>query len=135
MLFRGGTRTRQRSRIARAKVSIRSGLGPHSRYAARACAQLHLAESAARPGARDRYRDDREGIPLGAEFGTAAPRGYGSGSAEDEAHHTKRQGMLHGPVGSEARSQVAARDAVDDAIGRREQEEPVGHRLAPGWKD
>src|SRR5438128_2381007 len=49
-----------------------------------------------------------------------------------DAHEPKYQGVPHRATGSEPRHEVAGRDAIDDAIPHREQEERVRHRL-PEW--
>ena len=75
------------------------------------------------------------GYQWGSEGGPAVPGRNGTQNAYGKAHDAERQSMLHGPIGREPRCEVAARDAKDDAIGRRKQEERIAHRLAPRRED
>src|SRR5712692_5757651 len=64
-----------------------------------ACAQLHHAEFAARPGLRHRQHHEREWIPVGPEGRSLVPRHRGAHDAHDKAHEAAHQGVLHGPIG------------------------------------
>jgi hypothetical protein len=65
------------------------------------------------------------------------PRRYSADNAYDKAYAAAHQGVLHRPIGREARNDVAAGDAVDDAIGGGKHEERVAHRrlLPQGRED
>jgi len=65
------------------------------------------------------------------------PRRDNADDAYEKAYGAAHQGVLHGPIGREARNEVGAGDAVDDAIGGGEQEERVAHRrlLPQGRED
>jgi hypothetical protein len=94
-----------------------------------------LAEDlAAHPGAWYRGDDKGKRVPFGTERRSAIPGGYRTRRAQDQTDNTQDHGVLHGPVRCEPCRDVTAQDPVDEAIERREQEEPLGHRLAHGWE-
>src|SRR5258708_4522524 len=102
-----------------------------------ACAQLHLVQSAARPGLRHREHDERKRIPVRPERRPFVPRHGGAQNAHSKADDAAHEGVLHMPIGCEPRDDVAAQDAVDGAIARRKQEGSVetNHRRSPGRKN
>jgi len=61
-------------------------------------------------------------------------RRHGARRAENQAHDAQGYGVRQGPIGREPRRDVAAHDAVDEAIDGGNREERVGHRLAHGGK-
>src|SRR3989454_11139716 len=85
---------------------------------------------AAQPGAGQAGDRDGDRVPKRTELGLGDRDHHASdtGQKPDEAED---QSVTHRRVGGEPRRDVAAQDGVDDAIGSRQSEEPVGHRLAP----
>src|SRR5712692_841350 len=96
---------------------------------------LHQAELAAQPSAGQRGDDEREGIPVGPQGRHRVPRRDSTDDADDKAYGAAHESVLHGPIRSEARNDVAARDAVDDAIRGGKQEERIAHRRLPQGRE
>src|SRR5712672_1679541 len=79
--------------------------------------RTHDVEFASGPGGRQSGYHECDRIPVRAEGWAAIPSHRGADDAQRQADETTQERVLHGPIGSEARCYVAARDAVDNAIG------------------
>jgi hypothetical protein len=101
------------------------------------CAKLNEAEFAAGPGGGQSCEDERERIPVRTEGGAAIPRYGRADDAERQTDEAADQSVLHRPIGCDARCDVAARDAEDDAIdgGKQQCSVVAGHRCAPRRED
>jgi hypothetical protein len=91
-------------------------------------AQLHQATLSTQPGRWNRKRDEREGIPVGAEVGNAVPSYNCAYSIRGKTQRTENQGMQHGPSGRESSCNVRGHDTINRAIGRRQQEDRLAKR-------
>src|SRR5437773_471406 len=89
-------------------------------------------QDAAQPGARQAGDRDGDRVPERTEPGLGDCDHYTSDTGQ-EPDKPENQGVTHPSMGGEPRRDVAARDAEDDAVGRRQEEQRAGHRLAPGW--
>src|SRR5437870_3338748 len=62
----------------------------------------------------------------------AGPPFHGADNAHGQAHGAQHQRVPHGPIGRKPRRDVAARDTVEAAIGRRKKVHRVRHPFAEG---
>src|SRR5258708_15072041 len=80
-------------------------------------AKRHGAELAAEPSTRHRGGNESERIPVGPEGRSSVPGNSRTYDAREKSESASNQGVEHWPTRSESRRDVAASDAINEAIG------------------
>jgi hypothetical protein len=93
------------------------------------------SDFSADPGAGYCDYDERERIPLRPIFRAGVVGTDSAGDAQDKADDADRQCVVHWPMRSESRRNVATCNTVNNAVSSREYPEWSTHRLEPWRKD
>jgi hypothetical protein len=92
-------------------------------------------QKSTKPRLRHRQGSERNRVPFMTDGNRLAPRHHNTHNAERAAYGAKHEHVQHGPVRCKLGREIAARDAVDSAIGSRKKEKGVAHGLARRWKN